>query len=146
MLLPVLDKKNQEFLENEKLLEQELKKLDIEIQKNMNQQLPENLPPLLKTGFLILCPCLGMIPILIKNLLKYWMKNLEKGHWEDTLLLQVTGKKLREFREHLINRLELPSNVQNLEPTRNAYSHPSKQQNNQNHLVFSCFTALKEVT
>lgn len=70
-----------------------------------------------------------------KRLIEILDEIIEKGHWEDTLFLQVTGKKLREFRERLKNELELPSAVQSLESTH-PHAHLSKQQTAQNHRVF----------
>lgn len=47
-------------------------------------------------------------PVFNKKLIAILDKVIEKGFWEDTLFLQATGKKLREFRERLKSQLVLP--------------------------------------
>jgi intracellular multiplication protein IcmQ len=48
-------------------------------------------------------------PVFNKKLISILDNVIEKGHWEDTLFLQATGKKLREFRERLKSELNLSS-------------------------------------
>lgn len=52
-------------------------------------------------------PLLNSDPVFNKKLIAVLDNVIEKGHWEDTLFLQATGKKLREFRERLRNELDV---------------------------------------
>lgn len=52
-------------------------------------------------------PLLNSDPVFNKKLIAVLDNVIEKGHWEDTLFLQATGKKLREFRERLRNELDI---------------------------------------
>lgn len=66
-------------------------------------------------------------PTLNKKLVEILDDIIEKGNWENTLFLQATGKKLRDFRERLKNELEFPRETENIEPTLiHRYSQKSK--------------------
>jgi intracellular multiplication protein IcmQ len=76
-------------------------------------------------------------PVFNKRLVEILDEIIEKGHWENTLFLQATGKKLREFRERLKNELEFPTHLQSSDEATFIHRYKStRKATDESHLVF----------
>lgn len=79
-------------------------------------------------------PLLDNDPTFNKKLITILDNVIEKGHWDDTLFLQATGKKLREFRERLKNELNV-SNKEEKPPSSQLHRYRKETKADQTSLL-----------